>query len=151
MDVLISMTVSGLLISFVYYIHTHLSYLTHQYQAIHLKINEFELAKADIKRTVWNAKDITPLPNGFEVLDKNNKKTTYQLKTNTLFKKTKVYNEKLSENVKTLKINQMPSSLTKEKIYSIEIIFLIDKQEIVTYIYNKNDLSKTLNEQLINE
>jgi len=148
MSVLIGMVLSSLLMSFVYYIYSNMNQVTHQYSNTHLGLNNFILAKTDIKREIEASQEILAYPNGFSVLN-NDKMINYYLSQNQLIKNRNNQEIILFEDVKS--INVTYSLVSPEIISSITILFLLENQEFPVYIYNSVDVNYQLNTSLINE
>lgn len=147
MSVLVGMVISGLMIGFVYSIYTNLNQITYGYQANHTKINEYNIAKADLKRELEQSIKLSPYPNGFS-LKQNDNEINYFVKNNQLIKKTNGNELIIFETIKSIKIDLKDN---KEIITAITIDFLLGKQEFRFYIYPIKDLQSELNLSLINE
>ena len=147
MSVLVGMVISGLLIGFVYSIYTNLNQITYGYQATHTTINDYNIAKADLKRELEKSTKLLPYPNGFS-LEQNNNDICYFVKNNQLIKKRSGNELIIFETIKSIKIDFEDN---KEIITAITIDFLLGKQEFRFYIYPIKDLESELNLSLINE
>lgn len=154
-NVLIGMTISSILISFVYTVYTNLSQITFQYQTTHLQINEYNLANADLNRNIGKAKTIIAHPKGFKIETTNQNEVIYFQDGHDLIKKTKNTKTTLYQNIDKIKTQKYtPSSIglnDLELIHEIQIDFIIEGQIFSSYFYNELDSRKKLNALLINE
>ncbi|MGV6862292.1 MAG: hypothetical protein ACWA41_11000 [Putridiphycobacter sp.] len=154
-NVLVGMTISSILISFVYTIYTNLSQITIQYQKTHLHLNDYNLAIADLNRNIEGAKTIISYPKGFKIQTHNQDEIIYFKDNHHLIKKTKRGETTIFKNIeqiKTLKYSPLSSGMDElELIHQVQIDFNIEGQIFSTYYFNNLDSRKKLNALLIHD
>lgn len=152
MNVLVGMTLTGLLVGFIYTIQTNMSQMQHGYTATHTVLNDYEIAKADLKRNVEAGKEIQDYPHGFSIINNNGGIVSYFLDGKNLLKKTKTTESILFNNVSQIDLTKSTEeNETKELITSISIIFLVAEQELPVHLYSLFDSKYKLNQLLIHE
>ena len=150
-ELLVSLVISGLLIGFVYYIYTNLTQLSVQYQNIHLTLNDFQLAKADLKRNVEKSTSIIAYPNGFS-LKTDNTQIDYFRDGEKLIKKTNQIQTELYAQIKPIKLTHYLNAdgINTNSVKSITITFLVENQEISVYLYKFLSSKDKINTTLLN-
>jgi len=150
-ELLVSLVISGLLIGFVYYIYTNLNQLSVQYQNIHLTLNDFQLAKADLKRNVEKSTSVITYPNGFS-LKTYNTQIDYFRDGEKLVKKTSQIQTELYTQIKPIKLTYYLDTdrIKTNSVKSITITFLVENQEISVYLYKFLNSKDKINTTLLN-
>ena len=109
---------------------------------VHSSLNDYELAKADLKRNIESADKILEYPKGFSVLT-NGKAVNYFLRDSQLIKRQNDSEQILFDHVKSIVLNKEKG--IDEIVSGISVIFLVENQELSVYIYKLFDSRNKLN------